>query len=398
MIELLVYPDDCDSFGHVNQAAFLRLFERARWEAVVQGPGMEIFSHSDAWPVVRKTAIEYFASAFAGDRLRIDTEVTHFGRTSFSMRQTAKRKSDDVLVAEADFVFVCVSRNGKPTPVPDEIARFVGARTSSRYSGIDQLHVRGVPTGLDVRGDGRAIAFIHGFPLDRTMWRDLVGVLTGWRRVAPDLRGFGTSDAPRAEYSIAEYADDLAALLDLLEIDNAVICGFSMGGYVAFEFLRRYPNRVRGLMLINTRADADSDEVKANRDEMISAIRSEGVGVVENLMVHRLLAAESLDSMPQLEDRLRMIIRGQTERGMIAALGAMKTRNDSTDLLPNIDVPTLVVAGKEDRLIPLESSRFLAGAIPGAQFTVIAEAGHLTPMEQPIATGRVIGEFLESLS
>jgi YbgC/YbaW family acyl-CoA thioester hydrolase len=124
-VELLVYPDDCDSFGHVNQATFLRLFEHARWQAVASGPGLDIFTRSDAWPAVRKTTIEYHAGAFPGDRLWFDTEKTHVGRTSFSMHQTARRKSDDTLVAEAEFVFVCVKRDGTPTPVPGEIARFL---------------------------------------------------------------------------------------------------------------------------------------------------------------------------------------------------------------------------------------------------------------------------------
>lgn len=123
-VELLVYPDDCDSFGHVNQATFLRLFEHARWKAVDNGPGVDIFTRNDAWPAVRKTTIEYHAGAFPGDRLRFDTERTHLGRTSFSMHQTARRTSDNALVAEAEFVFVCVRRDGTPTPVPEEISGF----------------------------------------------------------------------------------------------------------------------------------------------------------------------------------------------------------------------------------------------------------------------------------
>lgn len=129
-IRLLVYPDDCDSFGHVNQATLLRLFEHARWQAVADGPGIDIFDRHDAWPVVRKTTIEYFASAFPGNLLRFDTDLTQLGRTSFTMHQTARRDSDDTIIAEADFVFVCVKRDGKPTPVPEEVARFLGADPS----------------------------------------------------------------------------------------------------------------------------------------------------------------------------------------------------------------------------------------------------------------------------
>lgn len=126
IIDLLVYPDDCDSFGHVNQATFLRLFEHARWQAVEKGPGMDVFGRTDAWPAVRKTTIEYFASAFPGDLLRFNADLPQLGRTSFTMHQTARRVADNTLIAEADFVFVCVSRDGTPTPVPEEIVRFLG--------------------------------------------------------------------------------------------------------------------------------------------------------------------------------------------------------------------------------------------------------------------------------
>ncbi len=395
-VELPVFPDDCDSFGHVNQAAFLRLFEQARWQAVAKGPGIDLFTRVDAWPAVRKTTIEYHASAFPGDLLRFDTVHTHVGRTSFSMHQEARRDSDNALLVAADFVFVCVKRDGTPTPVPEEVARFLGARPSTRLSGIQRPTVRGVATGLDVQGEGHPVLFVHGFPLDRTIWCELIATLNGFRRIAPDLRGLGTSDAPRDGYSMAEYADDLAALLDLLEIDGIVICGLSMGGYVAFEFLKRHPKRVRGLILVNTRADQDNQEAKRGRDEMISSVRSDGTGVLEGLLVHRLLARDSLDTMPHLGERLAKMIRRHTSVGVIGALEAMKARGDSSELLPQIKVPTLVIAGKEDNLISLDSSEALARAIPGAQFTVIAETGHLTPIEQPIVTGRVIREFLES--
>ena len=129
-VELTVFPVDCDSFGHVNQATFLRLFEQSRWQAVAQGPGVDIFERTDAWPAVRKTSIEYFGSAFPGDVIRFDTELKQVGRTSFHMHQSANRASDDFVLAEAEFVFVCVTRDGKPTPVPAEIVEFLGAETS----------------------------------------------------------------------------------------------------------------------------------------------------------------------------------------------------------------------------------------------------------------------------
>src|SRR4026209_3042847 len=119
-VEQVVYPDDCDAFGHLNQAAFLRVFERARWDVLGRGPGMDVFVRHDAWPAVRKTVIDYLAPAFPGDVLRVHQALVHHGRTSFTMRQAARRASDGALVATAEFVFVCIDRGGRPVPVPEE--------------------------------------------------------------------------------------------------------------------------------------------------------------------------------------------------------------------------------------------------------------------------------------
>ncbi|MGH7536284.1 MAG: acyl-CoA thioesterase, partial [Gemmatimonadales bacterium] len=119
-IDLTVYPDECDAFGHLNQAAFLTLFERARWEMLARGPGMDVFTRAGAWPAVRKTVIDYHAAAFPGDVLRFQQALTHHGRTSFTMRQTARRSGDDALIATAEFIFVCIDREGRPVPVPEE--------------------------------------------------------------------------------------------------------------------------------------------------------------------------------------------------------------------------------------------------------------------------------------
>jgi YbgC/YbaW family acyl-CoA thioester hydrolase len=393
-----VYPDDCDAFGHVNQAAFLQMFERARWEVLAAGPGMEAFQRSRTWPAVRKSTIEYTAEAFPGDVLQFDTTLTHLGRTSFSLHQTARREADSTLVAEADSVFVCVGEAGKPTAVPVEIRNFFGTRPSVRAGAVQHFLIRDVATAVDVQGDGPAILFVHGFPLDRTMWRHLVAPLTGWQRIAPDLRGMGLSDVPESDsYSMAEYADDLAALLEKLEVEEAVICGLSMGGYVALELMRRHRAMVRALVLTNTRAEADTPEGRASRDEMIGMVEAKGSEALADVMLPKLLSPSSLSAMPQVVEHVRTMISGSPDAGVTGALRAMRDRADSTEFLQEIDVPTLVVTGREDQLIPVEHSRTMADAIAGAMYTVIPEAGHLTPMEQPIATSRVIGEFLEAL-
>ncbi len=259
-----------------------------------------------------------------------------------------------------------------------------------------RVSVRGLALAVDVQGDGLPVLFVHGFPLDRKIWRELIAALTRSRRIAPDLRGMGLSEgAP--PYSMADYADDLAALLDALRAPQAVVCGLSMGGYVAFELLRRHRDRVRAVILMNTRAEPDDAAGKAARDAMVSLVEREGPGALAEVIVPQLLAPANLAAMSGVVQRLRAMIATNPAAGIVGALRAMRDRPDARPLLPRIDVPALVIAGREDQLMPASASRALADAIPGAQLTQIAHAGHLTPLEQPVATSRVIAEFLESL-
>jgi YbgC/YbaW family acyl-CoA thioester hydrolase len=188
-VDLTVYPDECDAFGHLNQASFLSLFERARWEMLARGPGMDVFTRAGTWPAVRKAVIDYHAAAFPGDVLHFHQALTHRGRTSFTMRQTARRGSDDTLIATAEFVFVCINREGRPIPMPEEFGSFMTVRAAD--DDVHRLTVNGVSLAVEVRGEGPAILFVHGYPLDRTIWRDQIDSLEGYRRIAPDLRGMG---------------------------------------------------------------------------------------------------------------------------------------------------------------------------------------------------------------
>ncbi len=397
-IDLLVCPEDCDAFGRLSGSALMRLFERARWESISRGPGMQVFTSKGVRPAARKATTEYLVSVLAGDVLTFDTVLTHHGKTSFTLHQTARRAPDRTLVAEGDFVLVAVDEQDRPMPVPQEIARFFGRRPSLRPGETQHVAVRGAALAVDIQGDGPAMLFIHGFPLDRTMWRHLVATITGWRRIVPDLRGMGMSDLPEPGFSMSGYADDLAQLLGVVGVKQVVVCGLSMGGYVAFELMRRHRELIRGLVLVNTRADADDAEAKARRDEMIQTVEREGAEALTDIMVPKLLAPGTLTSMPRVVEHLRAMIGGNPPSGLTAALAAIRDRPDSTDVLGEIDLPTLVVAGSEDQLIPAKNAKAMAGAIRGAQFTLIPQAGHLAPLEQPIALSRVIGEFLESLS
>lgn len=390
-IDLTVYPDECDAFGHLNQASFLALFERARWEMLARGPGMDIFTRHATWPAVRRAVIDYHVAAYPGDVLRFHQALTHHGRTSFTMRQTARRIRDDALISTAEFVFVCINREGRPAPVPAEFGEFMNARPAPAGN-ARRLTVNGVNLAVDARGDGPAILFIHGYPLDHTIWSPQLEALDGWRRIAPDLRGMGQSDAPDLGYSMATYASDLAALLDTLGVERVVLCGLSMGGYVAFEFLRRWRERVSGLVLIATRAGPDTTEGKRARDAAAVQAREGGAGVIADAMLPKMLAPGAPEG---LVARVRALMAATPVPGIVGALGAMRDRPDSMSLLPALaGLPALVIAGGSDQLMPVSEMSAMAAAIPGARLVVAPGAGHLPTLETPSIVTDALRTFL----
>lgn len=258
------------------------------------------------------------------------------------------------------------------------------------------LVVNGVRLSVESQGeDRRTILFIHGFPLDRSIWRPQIAALTDWRRIAPDLRGMGRSEAPEGGYAMGTYAEDLVQLLDALGVERVVLCGLSMGGYVAFECLRRWPDRVAGLVLMDTRAEADPPEARQGRDAMIAAVREKGAGAVAEAMLPRLLRPGTVTTNPGLVEQVRKMMAGSPVAGVAGALAAMRERPDSRPLLPTLGhVPTLVLVGEEDALTPPDVGRAMADAIPGAEYQIIGGAGHLPTLEQPEATTERLRRFL----
>ena len=396
-VELLVYPHDCDAFGHLNHAAVLVLLERARWKSLAQGPGMDLFHRNGVAPVVRKAAVEYRAAAFPTNMLRVESAVVHRGTTSWTIHHTATRVADGVLIAEADIVFVCLDRVGRPTPLPEEMGRLFGARTTSGQA-VRRVTVDGAELAVEVRGEGVPVLFVHGFPLDRAMWRHQLAGLSRWKRIAPDLRGMGESSGGAEESSMGRYADDLVAVLDAVGVGQAVVCGLSMGGYIVFELLRRYPERVRAAVLCDTRPQADTPEARRNRDELAALATERGTDAVGERMVPGLLAPATVADQPEVMTQCRDMARRCSVTGVVGALRAMRERPDSTPLLGAIRVPTLIVVGAEDRVTPPAVADAMAKAIPGARYAVIPGAGHVSPLEQPLATSRALTDFFEALS
>jgi len=397
-VELTVYPYECDAFGHLNQAALLTLLERARWDALARGPGMDLFERNGVWPAVRKATIEYRAPAFARDVLRVETTVAGRGTTSMTLRHVVRRVSDDAAVAEADMVFVCIDRLGRASPIPDEIARFLGPRVSGGHQPI-QVQAGDVELAVDVRGEGVPVVFVHGFPFDRTVWRHQLATLSRVRRIAPDLRGVGGSGAPPAPdgYSLARYADDLVAVLDALGVREAVLCGLSMGGYVIFELLRRHRGRVKAMILANTKPQADSADAKRGREALTQVAEHQGQDAVIERLLPGLLAPVTQATQPEVAEQVREMARRWSVPGLVGALRTLRDRPDSTETLRGVRVPTLVLVGSDDEIAPPETARAMAQLIPGAQCHVVPAAGHLAPLEQPLATSRLLADFLREL-
>ena len=233
-----------------------------------------------------------------------------------------------------------------------------------------------------------AVLFVHGFPFDGTMWRHQVAEFPHWKRIAPDLR-----DAD----SVARYADDLVEVLDAANVDQAVVCGLSLGGYILFELLRRHARRVRAAVFCNTKAVADSAEQRRGRDAMIALAEQGGAAAVAEKLLPQLLAPATYVTQPEVVGFVRDMMIRSSVAGIVGALRALRDRPDSTATLATIAVPTLVVAGEDDKITPPDVMRVMAQAISGAQFAVISAAGHLAPLEQPRAMNQVLADFLEGL-
>ena len=256
----------------------------------------------------------------------------------------------------------------------------------------------GIEIGYDDVGSGDAVVFLHGFPHHRALWASQVAALVDRARcIAPDLRGFGESSV-HPPYSVDQYADDLAALLDSLRIERAVVCGLSMGGYVALAFWRRHRARVRALILMDTRAGNDSAEGRERRDQMIALARQRGSEAVADAMITGMVGKRTREKCPEVVDDVHRMLESAPVDGVVGALEALRDRPDSTATLETIDVPTLIVVGEDDVLTPPGEAMLLHAGIRGSTLEVIAGAGHLANVERPAAVNHVITEFLAKVT
>lgn len=256
----------------------------------------------------------------------------------------------------------------------------------------------GIEIAYDEVGTGCPVLWIHGFPLNRTFWAPQLSALVDHSRcIAPDLRGFGESSV-RPPYSMDQYADDLVHLLDALEIRQAVIAGLSMGGYIAFAIWRRHRHRVRALLLADTRPGADNDEAREKRRALIAVARERGSGAVADTLIGGLVGKQTRARRPEVVDQLHRLLESAPVDGIVGACEAMIARPDSTPSLATIDVPTLIVVGEDDALMPVRESRAMHEAIAGSRLEIIAGAGHVSSFERPAAFNHVTSEFLAAVT
>lgn len=233
------------------------------------------------------------------------------------------------------------------------------------------------------QGAGPPWLFVHGFPLDHTMWQPHFDRIARTHRVlAPDLRGFGASDVVPGSATMSQMADDLADLLDRLAIREPVtFCGLSMGGYVAWQFWKRHPQKLRALILCDTRAIADPPEVARARLVMAERVLNEGATVLADAMLDRLFCAHTKTHRPELVAATRRTILATPPAGAAAALRGMAERPDVTSWLGQIQVPAVVVCGRHDVISPPDEMQGIARAIPGARYVEVPQAGHMSPLE-----------------
>lgn len=254
------------------------------------------------------------------------------------------------------------------------------------------------------QGSGPVVLLVHGFPMDHTMWRLQVESLAeSFRVIAPDLRGFGQSPiesiAAKTGVAMADYADDLARLLDKLGVEEPVtLVGFSMGGYIGWQFYRRHRQRLRALVQCDTKAAADTPQAQETRFKMAEHVEGWGAAHVASLMVPKLLAAATLQGNSKLVEEVNGMISRTDPVAIAAAQRGMAHRHDSTPLLETLDLPVLYIVGQEDQISTPAEMQSMADATPHSRLTQVPHAGHLSPLENPTAVTTAIQEFLAEVA
>lgn len=253
---------------------------------------------------------------------------------------------------------------------------------------------------FDDVGRGLPVVFLHGFPHDRSLWlQQRIALASRIRCIVPDLRGFGESEG--TAHDMDTFADDIVAMLDRLDIEDAVVCGLSMGGYITMAMWRRYPERMRGIVLCDTRAGADSEEQRAARNAAIAKVRSEGAAAIAQEQLEKMVGRETRAHRPDIVDTVRAMMSRQSASGMTGALQALRDRPDSRETVASMTVPTLVIVGADDVITPPAEASAMVNLLPAeahARLEIIEGAGHVSCIERPAAVTHALADFLAALA
>jgi pimeloyl-ACP methyl ester carboxylesterase len=260
-----------------------------------------------------------------------------------------------------------------------------------------RLEVGGTEIAYDVQGDGPAVLFLHAFPLSRAMWDVQVASFSRrYRVVRVDARGFGESALGSGPLSMEEIAEAAIRVLDAAGISQAVVCGLSMGGYAALAMVRLFQERIRGLVLSDTKAGADNDEARRNRAALADCVREHGSSAAVEAMLPKILGATTHRQRPEVVRRVEQAMGAAPRQAVVNALAGLAARPDATGTLTAIRAPTLVLCGVEDVLTPVADAEALHRAIAGSRLVVLPGAGHLSNLESPEVFDRELGAFLGS--
>jgi 3-oxoadipate enol-lactonase len=247
---------------------------------------------------------------------------------------------------------------------------------------------RGLPQGAPV-------VFIHGFPFNHTMWEPQMKALPNhFRAITYDVRGHGESDVGDGQYTIEFFVDDLIALLDHLVIDRAVLCGLSMGGYIALRAYERHPERIKALVLCDTKSEPDTNEGKVKRSASVRTVKTEGLRVFADDFAKMVFAPQTFQSQPEIVEAIKASIRGNSPIGVCGAAIALACRTDTTNSLSSIKVPTLILVGEHDQLTPVAVSQSMQRQITDAEVRILPQAAHLSNLENAAEFNKYLIEFL----
>jgi 3-oxoadipate enol-lactonase len=258
-----------------------------------------------------------------------------------------------------------------------------------------RVAMNGYTLAVEDGGQGTPVLMLHGFPMSSAAFAPIrPRVERAARLITIDLRGFGASDAPQRPYDMSSLADDVVRIADHLGLERFVLGGHSMGGYVAFRIAASQRDRLSGLILIDTRADADTAEGVERRRAAIATIAGGGRAAFLNGFLPLLVAPATRDRHPELMEQVAAIAAGIPDHVLIGCLEGMMTRPDSRGLLAGLDLPALVIHGADDAVMPPGEARALALALPRGELLEVPDAGHTPTIEQPAFVGDAIARFL----